>query len=53
LVAGLVVPVAAIGFIAEFSLPLVLLADLLFVIFIWKLSSKFRRDVPEETKANV
>lgn len=40
--AGLVVPIALFGFIAELSLPLVLIADLAFGIFIWGLLRNYK-----------
>ena len=42
LAAGLVVPIATIGFIAKISFPLVLVADLAFGLFIWKLMKKYK-----------
>ena len=43
LTAGLVVPISAIGFISEIPLPLVLVADLMFALFIWKLLKKCKQ----------
>jgi hypothetical protein len=45
--AGLVVPIAAIGLISEWKFPLVILADIAFVIFIWSLLRKYRSNSPE------
>lgn len=42
LAAGLVVPIATIGLIAELRLPLVLAADLAFGLFIWTLLQKYK-----------
>ncbi len=39
---GLVVPIAVFGLISEIRLPLILLADMIMVVFFWKLSQKFR-----------
>jgi len=40
--AGLVVPIAVIGLIAELSLPLVLFADLAFGLFVWNLLRRYK-----------
>jgi hypothetical protein len=42
LAAGLVVPIAAIGFIAEVTLPVVLIADFAFAVFIFRLPENLR-----------
>jgi hypothetical protein len=41
LTAGLIVPIAFIGFVSEINLPLVLIADLIAGIFFWKLWRKY------------
>ncbi|MGA3291000.1 MAG: hypothetical protein ABSD42_12260 [Candidatus Bathyarchaeia archaeon] len=42
LATGLVVPIATIGLIAELSLPLVLIVDLAFALFIWMLLRNYK-----------
>ncbi len=42
LAGGLVVPIAVIGFLSQFYLPIVAVADLAFAFFIWKLNRKYK-----------
>ena len=44
---GLVVPIATLGVIAEIKLPLVILVDLSFRIFIWRLVSRYQTELVE------
>ena len=44
---GLVLPIAAIGLIAEAKLPLIVVVDALFGIFIWKLFKKYSSEGPK------
>jgi hypothetical protein len=46
--AGLVLPIEAFGLISQINLPLVLMIDLLFAIFIWKLFQKYRKGTKVE-----
>jgi hypothetical protein len=41
LTAGLVIPIAIIGFISQITLPLVVIVDLAFTIFIWRLALRY------------
>jgi hypothetical protein len=45
LAGGLVVPIAVIGFLSQFYLPLVVVADLGFAFFFWKLWKKYETKV--------
>ena len=44
---GLVVPIATLEVIAEIKLPLVILVDLSFRIFIWRLVSIYQTELVE------
>lgn len=46
LAVGLILPIAVIGFVAELTLPLILLADLAFALFIRKLRRKYAAPAP-------
>lgn len=47
------VPIAAIRFAAEFSLPVVLIADFAFAVFIFKLYRSFKAYIGKETRVSL
>jgi hypothetical protein len=51
LVLGLTIPIMTIGLIAQITLPIVLIADVAFALFIRKLLTKYRNNSPGEFSA--